>query len=268
MKNSQSSRNNIAGQSNGAMRKSQKHDANLQKNSTLYFQIGLILCLLASYAILEMRFENTSITIDEIALNDLDTEIIVPPFTVEPDVVVKKKVEVKTQKLADKPPVIVDNDHQMVDNPIDIVKPEIADTPMAISDIGDIEKPVEDPFDNNAIFDLRGVERVPIYPGCEKATNNKERIKCMSDKMGKLIQRKFNTSVASNLGVEGIQRIDVQFKIDKEGRITDIKTRSPFDLLEREAERVVNKIPQMTPGMQREEPVTVMYYLPIKFQVR
>jgi len=33
----------IAGQGNKNVQKSQKHDANLQKNSTLYFQIGLIL---------------------------------------------------------------------------------------------------------------------------------------------------------------------------------------------------------------------------------
>ena len=49
------------------VKKPHKHDANLQKNSTLYFQIGLLLCLLASYGALEMNFRVPShdITIDE-----------------------------------------------------------------------------------------------------------------------------------------------------------------------------------------------------------
>ena len=42
MKNLKKDLNN-AGQSTTEGKKSQKHDANLQKNSTLYFQIGLIL---------------------------------------------------------------------------------------------------------------------------------------------------------------------------------------------------------------------------------
>ena len=56
MKNSKNP-HNIAGQSNGLVPKSRKHDANLQKNTTLYFQIGLILCLLGTYGLFEMRFE-------------------------------------------------------------------------------------------------------------------------------------------------------------------------------------------------------------------
>ena len=36
------------------VKKPQKHDANLQKNSTIYFQIGLILCLFMVYGLFEM----------------------------------------------------------------------------------------------------------------------------------------------------------------------------------------------------------------------
>lgn len=90
----------------------------------------------------------------------------------------------------------------------------------------------------------------------------------MSDKLTRLIQRRFNTNLAQDLGLQGIQKIQVQFKIDDKGRVTDIKTRSPYPQLEDEAERVVNKIPVMTPGMQRNTPVSVLYNLPIVFQVQ
>jgi protein TonB len=70
----------------------------------------------------------------------------------------------------------------------------------------------------------------------------------MSEKISKLIRKKFNPDLADGLGLSGKQKIDVQFKIDKTGKVTDIKTRAPHARLEKEAERVINKIPQMTPG--------------------
>jgi protein TonB len=90
----------------------------------------------------------------------------------------------------------------------------------------------------------------------------------MSEKITQLIQKKFNTDIASKLGLAGIQKINVQFKIDKTGNITDIKTRAPFSQLEDEALRVVEKIPAMKPGLQRGQPVSVLYNLPIVFKVQ
>jgi protein TonB len=89
----------------------------------------------------------------------------------------------------------------------------------------------------------------------------------MSEKLTKLIQRKFKTNLASDLGLSGIQRIQTQFTIDKTGTIIDIKTRAPHPKLENEAERVINTIPEMQPGKQRDKAVGVRYVLPISFQV-
>jgi len=266
MKNLKKS-HSIADQSNAKVQKSQKHDANLQKNSMLYFQIGLILCLLGAYGLFEMEFEKKEVKISKIAqIEDIPEIYVNNVYVVEPDVKVKKQVEQQSQILADKPPVIVKNDVLIIDTTIDLVKPEIFNEPVIdVSNFTNIEKPekkIELPLNMN------NVEVVPIYPGCEKATTNSERIKCMSNKLGKLIQRKFNTGLAADLGLSGMQKIDVQFKIDKNGQITEIKTRAPFQQLEDEAKRVVNKIPKMTPGKQRDEPVSLLYNLPIKFQVR
>ncbi|WCO02043.1 energy transducer TonB [Psychroserpens ponticola] len=264
MKNFKKS-HSIAGQSNAKMQKSQKHDANLQKNSMLYFQIGLILCLLGTYGLFEMKFEKKEFTIQEIAQIEDTGEVLVKPYTIETDVKIEKQVEQKSLSLVDKPPVIVEDNVVIIENPIVISKNEILNKPIDVGSLGNIEKPdeiIEPPFS------MKDVEVVPIYPGCEKATTNRERVKCMSNKLGKLIQRKFNTSLAADLGLFGMQKIDVQFKIDKNGLITEIKTRAPLQQLEDEANRVVNKIPQMTPGKQRHKPVAVLYNLPIKFQVR
>ena len=220
----------IAGQSNAKMQKSQKHDANLQKNSTLYFQIGLILCLLGTYGLFEMKFEKKGIVIPVIPEIYEIAEVHVKNYVVEPELKIEKQVKQHAQILTDKSPVIVKNEVEIVPKTIDLIKPVILNKPINPNNLGEIEKPektIELPFD------MRNVEVVPIYPGCEKATTNNERVKCMSKKLGKLIQRKFNTDLAVDLGLSGLQKIDVQFKIDKNGQITEIKTRAPLQQLRR-----------------------------------
>ncbi|WAC03714.1 hypothetical protein N7U66_09945 [Lacinutrix neustonica] len=59
MNNSKKSKKTVR-QNEKFLPKSQKHDVNLRKNSTLYFQIGLIVCLPASYTALEMTFASAN----------------------------------------------------------------------------------------------------------------------------------------------------------------------------------------------------------------
>ncbi|MEO8773301.1 MAG: hypothetical protein ABI371_03125, partial [Gelidibacter sp.] len=65
MKNSKKSRE-AAVQSSFCIAKPQKHDANLQKNSALYFQVGLILCLFVTYGLFEMRFEQKNYNLSQV----------------------------------------------------------------------------------------------------------------------------------------------------------------------------------------------------------
>ena len=123
----------------------------------------------------------------------------------------------------------------------------------------EVEEDVEVPFSV--------IENVPEYPGCEKGTNSEKR-KCMSKKIEKFIQKKFNTDLAGDLGLTGKQRINVIFKIDKNGNVTGVRSRAPHPRLEKEAARVVNLLPKMKPGRQRGKAVVVPYSLPITFLVQ
>ncbi|RKE99093.1 energy transducer TonB [Ichthyenterobacterium magnum] len=256
--------NSNAGQSNADVQKPQKHDVNLQKNSTLYFQVGLILCLLATYGLFEMNFESKNYNIAQVVPDDELTEINIENFKVYVEEVKKVDPIQPVQKLGDKDPIVKD------DNFVETIKKTVISTTQKTDNIIDaskfteVAKPV-DPLPE--IFDMRNVEVVPVYPGCEKEKTNKGRVKCMSTKLSKLVQRKFNTDIASDLGLSGKQKIDVQFKIDNTGKITEIKTRAPYTQLEKEAQRIAKKIPAMTPGMQRKKPVSVIYNLPIIFKV-
>ncbi len=253
---------------NNVSESSKKHDVNLQSNSSLYFQIGLILCLLATYGLFEMQFEKSIIDFDTEKLVDENTEFYLPNIKIEPDVV-KQEEQPKKQLavLITKPPVIKPDDF-VIKAPIEMVTPESVPTVVTSAPhLPKVDLPVE-VVPSDKPFNMKDVEKVPVFPGCESALNNMERMACMSEKLTKLIQKKFNTDVAHDLGLYGIQRIHVLFKIDTRGRVTDIKARSPYSQLEQEAERVVSKIPVMTPGMQRNTPVSVVYNLPIAFQVQ
>ena len=117
---------------------------------------------------------------------------------------------------------------------------------------------------DNVEVSFSTVENVPIFPGCDKG-NNAERRKCMSQKITKFVQRKFNTDLAGDLGLSGRQRISVIFKIDKTGDVVGVRARAPHPNLKKEAIRVVNMIPKMKPGMQLGKAVIVPYSLPIIF---
>ncbi len=112
------------------------------------------------------------------------------------------------------------------------------------------------------------IENVPVFPGCEDLTTNQEKKECMSEKIQKFIGKNFNTKLANDLGLSGKQRINVIFKINKEGYITGIRTRAPHPVLETEVMRVISSLPKMKPGMQRGKAVTVPYSLPIVFFVK
>ncbi|WP_203256396.1 energy transducer TonB [Hyunsoonleella ulvae] len=246
------------------MKKPHRHDANLQKNSTLFFQVGLIVCLLTTLGLLEMRFETKPVYV-AYDYEDPDDVFDMEAINYKPYVEPEQKQQIKKQEKATKKFINkIEKAKDDTDLPEDIVETptkKTADLPLNPYAVDNIERP-----DIPDEIDFIVIENVPVYPGCEDKVGNKARKKCMSDAITRLVQRKFNGSdIASRYGLEGKQRISVQFLIDKTGKVTDIKTRAPHEKLEAEAKRVVNKIPDMKPGKQRDRPVGVRYTLPIMF---
>ncbi len=110
------------------------------------------------------------------------------------------------------------------------------------------------------------IEDVPIFPGCERVKKS-ERRNCFQEQMNKHIKRNFRyPEIAQEMGIQG--RVYVNFIISKNGSITNIRMRGPDKNLEKEAQRIIAKLPRMTPGKQRGRPVRVPFSIPITFRLR
>jgi protein TonB len=243
-----------------------KHDVNLRKNSTLYFQIGLILCLLGAYTALEYNFEASNYAIQEVmGLEDDDVFFVTPVTVINRDMSKYEPNKVKPKLLIE--PKIIDNDTPDDIETKDLIDEIIKDIPRDAKVVVDISDVEVDDVDEDIPMPVAFVQNVPIYPGCENENNNKDRLKCMSKKLAKLVQRKFDTDIASENGLTGKQRIYIQFKIEKTGEVTLVKTKAPHIALEKEAAKLSAKIPSMKPGIQNHKPVSVLYTLPILFKV-
>ena len=71
---------------------------------------------------------------------------------------------------------------------------------------------------------------------------------------------------ARDQGISG--RVYVQFVVDVDGKVTEAKVmRGVHPLLDEEALRVINSMPDWSPGMQRGKPVKVKFSLPMRFEL-
>lgn len=111
------------------------------------------------------------------------------------------------------------------------------------------------------------VQSIPLFKACIKSSDVKK-MECFNTRMMSHIQRNFNyPQKAAEANIQG--KVWVSFIIDKNGEIKNVKSRGPKDgvLLEKEAERMVTKLPKFKPGMHDGEITNVQYTLPINFRI-
>ena len=230
--------------------------ADVSRNGSIYFAVGLALMLFLTYSTLNYKtYDKSDIDIGKLNLDEeLDEEIpiieqVIPPPPPPPPPAAPEVIEV------------VEDEEEIEETVIESTETDQEEEIIEVEEI-EVEEVVEDVEVPFAV-----IENVPEYPGCERGSNADKR-KCMSEKIAKFVQRKFNTDLAGDLGLSGRQRISVIFKIDKNGNVTGVRSRAPHPRLEKEAARVINMLPKMKPGRQRGKPVIVPYSLPITFQVQ
>lgn len=240
------------------MRPKKNPKADLNKDSGLFFVIGLTLVLFLTWRALEYKTYETEDYVAE-AMNVVDD--------------IKENVP-QTEQLKTPPPPppssapeiieVVDDTEEIEETIIEsteINQETVIDAVIEVDEIavGEEEEEITVPF---AV-----IENVPIFPGCEDMATNEERKACFQMKLQEHVGKNFKyPATAAELGIQG--RVFVQFVIDTKGFITNVRTRGPDSNLEKEAGRIITSLPQMTPGMQRGRAVKVPYSIPVNFKLR
>ncbi|NND78225.1 MAG: energy transducer TonB [Flavobacteriales bacterium] len=112
----------------------------------------------------------------------------------------------------------------------------------------------QDPNDQKEESVFTTVEQMPEFPGGMDA---------LMKYLGENIKY---PEIARESGKQGV--VYVSFVVRKDGNITDSKVlRGIGNGCDREALRVVSKMPNWKPGMQKGKAVSVQYTLPIKFAI-
>ena len=233
------------------LKKNEKVD--LTKNSSLYFVIGLATILFISWQAIEWKtYEKDLYGYEALNVDDEDDEEI--PIT----------EQLKTPPPPPPPPPPAPEVIEIVEDEEEVEETVIESTETNEDEIVEIVEVEEEYDDIDVPFAV--IEDVPIFPGCEKVSKS-ERRNCFQEKMNKHIRKNFRyPEIAQEMGIQG--RVYVNFIIAKDGQITNIRMRGPDKNLEKEAKRIIAKLPNMTPGKQRGRPVRVPFSIPITFRLQ
>ena len=226
--------------------------ADLRRNSSLYFAIGLALVLFISWQAIEWKTYKKTYDYETLNVEDEDDEEI--PIT----------EQIKTPPPPPPPPPPAPEVIEIVEDEEEVEETVIESTETTQEEIIEEVEVMEEDLDVDVPFAI--IEDVPLFPGCERVKKS-ERRKCFQEKIQRHIAKNFRyPEIAQEMGIQG--RVYVQFVIDKDGTITGIRTRGPDKNLEKEANRIIGKLPTMTPGKQRGRPVRVPFSIPITFRLQ
>ena len=122
---------------------------------------------------------------------------------------------------------------------------------------------------NNEFDELKqtplNLDDVPMFRSCKNVFKS-QRMNCFQNKMNKHISKHFYyPKYAQNRGIQG--KVFIQFIIEKDGSISEIKTRGADKSLEKAALKIIKKLPKLIPGKANGKPVRVPYSIPIEYKL-
>ncbi len=227
--------------------------ADLEHKKSIFFEIGVIVSLGLVLFLMEVNFKSR--TVGELVVDEniqIEQEII--PITRQQQDLPPPPPPVKIH--ASDIINIVDDD-VILDEELEILDTETdEDQEVEVIEMPDI-MPEEEASDE-PIFIV--VEEMPIFrPDI-----------CKTEEQGRLeLLRYISTSirypiVAAENGIEG--KVFVEFVVSPQGKVTNTRIiRGVHPALDEEAIRVVDNLPDFSPGLQRGKPVRVQYSVPIRF---
>lgn len=241
------------------MKPKKNPNADIGRNSSLYFMIGLTSVLFVTWQSLEVKtYDKESMALNTIeVIDDLKEDVPVtemvrttppPPPPSAPDL-----IEI-VEDVEDIQETVIESTESSQDLYIEDAVVRVDDV-----DVEEVEEDIVVPF--------AMVEYVPVFPGCEIYETQEERKECFNQKVQQHIIANFKyPQAALEMRISG--KVFLQFEINTEGYVSNIQKRGPDRLLEREAVRIIASLPQVKPGIQRGKPAKVKYAIPINFSIQ
>jgi periplasmic protein TonB len=221
--------------------------ADLESKRSLYFEVGIVLSLLAVFLLLQFKtpVRERTVSFNRNDLNLIEEEILNTEQPVTPPAPVLKPQQFSMLT------IVEDESEDVTDIDIQV---EI-DQRTAIPAYVPLEKPIyqEEEIFEKEIFTI--VEKQPSFPGGEPA------------RMAYFAENLKYPVLARELGIMGV--VYVGFVVEPDGSISNLKIlRGIGGGCDEEAIRVVSGMPKWNPGMQRNKAVRVQFTLPVRFALR
>lgn len=219
--------------------------ADLEGKKGIFFEVGLTLALAALLFAFEWK---------------TSTEEVGKFQTVAEEVVEEEIIPITQQMLKPPPPpppapkltdlIDIVEDDTNIDEDLEILDAEDESENTVVQNLDDLGDYGNEDTGETEVFVV--VENMPTFSG---------------GNVQKWIAKNVKYPVlAMENGIQG--KVFVQFVIEKDGSITDVKVLRGVDAsLDKEAIRVVQAMPKWNPGKQRGKAVRVSYTLPINFQL-
>lgn len=233
--------------------------SNLENFSKVFTLLGLVLALYIVYVAIESKtYDRVVEELQTVTLQSDDVETMVmtqikPPSAPPPP--------------PPPPPPPSPEQFEKVEDDVEIEEVVIQTTDVEIEDVIDIEAVEYSDEGEEVTYEdvpFAAIQNPAIFPGCEKAKDKK---KCFSEKVNRYISRNFNIGLAEELGLSGVQRMAAMFKIDINGKVSEVQVRAQNPELQKEFERTIKGLPQMVPASQNGRKVNLLFSLPLVFRV-
>lgn len=243
-----------------------KRSINIQWNSSLFFQIGLIATLLFAFWVVEQDWKLSPKPIAKSEKRTVEERTDARQYSVEPEIIINSHAQhseplTRVQRIS---PV---SSFTPIDNSLSVIETTVPSTQVDENIPMELPLVISGPDKTNKKESLFGVQQVPVFPGCESLQTNEERKECFQSKIQQFISHKFDIDKFSDKYSGQRKRVSVQFTVNKVGQITELKAVSPEKDLSEEAIRVISRLPQMTPGKNNDLPVEVVYTVPISLNI-
>lgn len=225
--------------------------ADLEGKRLTAFLLGLVCVLALAFVALEYNSNVESDNSSTVDFDDLMEEMEMMPINQEEEIVALEEPDASSANA---------DELKVVDTDVELSLPEESASAENSGDANAADS--EDANDKSNDADVlianplhfRVVEDLPQFPG-----GASELVKWLTKTLR-------YPAKAQKANIEG--KVVVQFIVEKDGSISDIQiVKSADPLLDKEAMRVMKKMPAWKPGIQNDQPCRTMVSIPIIFHL-